>query len=75
MSSTLLSDVTNQVNKYWAPIFMKELRQRLLLGALVNKDYSGEIKQLGDRVRVSQINAPTGELSPHLPTEYAPMFL
>lgn len=62
MSSTLLSDVTNQVNKYWAPIFMKELRQRLLLGALVNKDYSGEIKQLGDRVRVSQINAPTGEL-------------
>jgi hypothetical protein len=62
MSSTLLSDVSNQVEKFWAPMFMKELRQSLLLGSLVNKEYSGEIKNLGDTVYVSQINAPTGEL-------------
>ena len=62
MSSTLLSDVTNQVEKFWSPIFMKELRQSLLLGSLVSKDYNGQIKNLGDTVYVSQINSPVGEL-------------
>jgi len=62
MSSTLLSDVTNQVEKFWSPLFTKELRQTLLFGSLVNKDYSGQIKNLGDTVYVSQINAPLGEL-------------
>lgn len=62
MSTTLLSDVTNQVEKFWSPLFTKELRQSLLLGSLVNKDYNGQIKNLGDTVYVSQINAPLGEL-------------
>lgn len=59
---TTLAEVTNQIEKFWAPMFMKELRASLLLGALVNKDYDGEIKKMGDRVRVSQINAPAGQL-------------
>ena len=62
MSSTLLSDVTNQVEKFWSPIFMKELRQSLLLGSLVSKDYNGQIKNLGDTVYVSQINSPVSGL-------------
>lgn len=62
MSLTTLGVVSEQIQKFWAPMFMKELRQSLLLGALVNKEYQGEIKQLGDTVYVSQINAPTGEL-------------
>jgi len=62
MSLTTLAAVNEQVQKFWAPMFMKELRESLLLGALVNKDYQGDIKQLGDTVYVSQINAPTGEL-------------
>lgn len=43
-------------------MFMKELRESLLLGSLVNKEYQGEIKSQGDTVYVSQINAPTGQL-------------
>lgn len=62
MSVTLKGDVTDQVQKYWAPLFTKELRESLLLGGLVNKDYQGQIKQGGDTVYVSQINAPTGQL-------------
>jgi hypothetical protein len=58
----MIGDVTNQVQKYWAPRFTKELRGSLLLGSLVDKSYSGEIKKGGDRVRVSQVNAPTGQL-------------
>lgn len=56
-----LSVVTNQIQKFWAPMFMDELRASLLVGSLVNKDYQGEIKQGGDTVYVSQINAPKGE--------------
>jgi hypothetical protein len=62
MAVTDLASVTNQIQKFWAPTFMKELRESLLLGALVNKDYQGEIKNQGDLVYVSQINAPTGQL-------------
>jgi hypothetical protein len=43
-------------------MFTKELRASLMLGALVNKDYEGQIKKGGDTVSVSQVNAPTGSL-------------
>lgn len=59
---TTLTEVAAQVQKYWSPIFTKQLRESLLLGSLVNKEYQGEIKRGGDTVRVSQINAPIGEL-------------
>ena len=62
MSLTDVAQATNQIQKYWAPRFTKELRESMLLGALVNKDYQGEIKAEGDTVRVSQINAPVGQL-------------
>lgn len=62
MSVTTLADVTNQIQKYWSPLFTKQLRESLLLGSLVDKKYDGEIKRQGDTVRVSQINAPSGEL-------------
>jgi hypothetical protein len=62
MSVSDLSVVTNQVQKFWSPMFMEELRASLLIGSLVNKEYDGEIKQGGDTVYVSQLNAPTGEL-------------
>lgn len=55
--------VQDQIQKKWAPLFMKELRESMLLGALVNKDYEGEITGSGaDTVYVSQLNAPQGQL-------------
>lgn len=61
MAKTSASDVSNQVQKYWSAMFMDELKEQTLLPALVNKDYSGEIKKGGDTVYVSQITVPTGE--------------
>jgi len=61
MSQTILADVSEQIQKFWSPLFTKELREDMLLGKFVNKDYEGEIKKGGDTVYVSQINAPTGE--------------
>lgn len=62
MSLSNLAQVTDQIQKYWSPRFTAELRESLLLGGLVNKEYEGEIKTGGDTVRVSEIVAPTGEL-------------
>lgn len=59
MASTNLTDVQYQVQKYWSPVATKQLRESLLLGSIVNKDYSGEIRKGGDTVRVYSLNAPT----------------
>lgn len=62
MALTDINQISEQVQKKWAPLFMQELREQLLLGSLVNKDYEGQIGAEGDTVYVSQINAPTGAL-------------
>jgi hypothetical protein len=62
MSVTNLTTISDQIQKFWSPLFTKQLREKLLLGGLVNKDYSGAINKGGDTVKVSQINAPQGEL-------------
>lgn len=61
MGITNLADVANQIQKHWSPMMMKELRESTLLIGAVNKDYEGEIRQKGDTVYVSQLNAPTGQ--------------
>lgn len=62
MTVSLLANVSDQIQKFWSPRFTKQLRESLLLGGLVNKDYQGEIKKGGDTVYVSQVNAPSGQL-------------
>lgn len=57
-----LAAVNDQIQKYWAPVFTKRLRENLLLGGLVNKDYLGSISRGGDTVRVSQIVDVSGQL-------------
>jgi hypothetical protein len=59
MASTNLTDVQYQVQKYWSPMATKQLRESLLLGSIVNKEYSGEIRKGGDQVRVYSVNAPS----------------
>jgi hypothetical protein len=61
MSATTVADVQDQVQKFWSPLFMDELRASMLIGSLVNKDYEGQIKQGGDTVKVSQIVAAVGQ--------------
>jgi len=62
MAKTTFSDVSAQVQTFWSSLFMKELRQNNLLVNLLDKSYSGELKDGGDTVKVSQIDAPTGSL-------------
>jgi hypothetical protein len=62
MSVIDLAAVNDQIQKYWAPVFTKRLRENLILGSLVNKDYMGSIARGGDTVRVSQIVDVNGQL-------------
>ena len=62
MAVTGINEVQDNVQKYWSPLFTKELRESLLLGSLVNKQYEGAIAKGGDSVYVTQINAPEGQL-------------
>lgn len=62
MSATLVGDLSNQVQKFWAPMFVPELKEAAILPSLVSKDYQGEIKQGGDTVYVSMIQAATGQI-------------
>lgn len=62
MSLTNVAEVSELVQKFWAPMVNKELRSKNNLAGLVNKEFQGQIKQGGDTVYVSQINAPTGEI-------------
>ncbi len=56
------ANISAMVQEVWSPIFMKQLREKLLLSGVVIRDYEGEMKMLGDTVKVSQISAPAGEL-------------
>lgn len=59
MSTTLMSDVTNQIQKFWAPMFKPLLLEDNHLARLVDTSYAGELKQGGDTVYVSAISRPT----------------
>jgi len=59
MGATSVGDVSNQVKKYWSPLFQDELLETNILANLVNRDYEGNLDKSGDSVFVSQINRPT----------------
>jgi hypothetical protein len=61
MSATLISDLSNQINKYWAPTWKEDLLETSLLANLVSKEYEGEIKRGGDTVYSTQVTRPTGQ--------------
>ena len=58
---TLLADVQDQIQKFWSPLFMPELLEDTILPSLVNREYEGDLKEMGDTVKVSQIKRPAGQ--------------
>lgn len=61
MSMTLVTQLEDQVQKFWAPLLQDQLKEDTLLPSLVNKEYEGVIKRGGDTAYVSMINRPTAE--------------
>lgn len=45
MAVTKLSDISNNVQKFWSPLFVDELRENSVLPSLVMRDYQGDLKR------------------------------
>lgn len=63
MSATNITEVSDQIQKFWSPLLVPELKEAAVLPSLVSADYQGEIKQGGDTVYVSMVQAATGSTS------------
>lgn len=61
MSATIVTEVSEQAQKFWAPMLKDELLESSILGALVNKEFQGDLVNGGDTVYVSMIQRPTAE--------------
>jgi hypothetical protein len=62
MSVTLLSDLSEQVNKFWAPTWKSELMETNIIGSLIDKSYQGNLSTGGDTVYVTQASRPAGQI-------------
>jgi hypothetical protein len=50
------------IPEIWSAKMYQELRNDIMFANLFSREYEGEIKALGDTVKVQQIVAPTGEI-------------
>ena len=62
MSATLATELANQAQKFWAPMMVDEMKESAILPTLVSKEYMGEIKQGGDTVYISMVEAADGSI-------------
>jgi hypothetical protein len=51
--------VTNFVPDIWTAKILVALRKKAVAGGLVNRDYEGEVKRMGDSVKITSINDVT----------------
>jgi hypothetical protein len=56
------ADLANLIPTVWSTNIYQELRNSLMLAEVFNRDYEGELMNLGDTVKVNQIIAPDGEI-------------
>jgi len=55
-------ELDNLIPEIWASNMYDELRNQLQMGSVFSREYEGEIRDMGDTVRVNQIVAPSGEI-------------
>ena len=56
---TELAGVADQIQKFWSPTLLSQLKEDTILPSLVSKEYEGAIQKGGDTVQVSTILRPT----------------
>lgn len=62
MSVSGVTELANAIPEIWSPLVYKELRNSIMFANIFSRAYEGEIKNMGDIVRVNTINAPSAEL-------------
>jgi hypothetical protein len=61
MSATLVRELEDQIQKFWSPLFVPELKETAILPNLINTTYTSDLKAQGDTVYVSMVEAAEGE--------------
>lgn len=56
------TELQNLIPQMWSDDMYDELRNKIIFASIFNRDYEGEISQMGDTVKVNQIVAATGEI-------------
>lgn len=62
MGASMLADFADQIQTFWADLFVPEWLPRTVLPSVVSTDYEGEIRVQGDTVKVSAIRTPEGSI-------------
>lgn len=62
MASTMIGDVSDQIQKFWAPLSANQLVQNNPMLNVVNRNYEGNLQRKGDTVYVNVINPLTAEI-------------
>jgi hypothetical protein len=60
MPATDIRELEEQIQKFWAPIFVPELKETAILPNLINTEYSSNLQAYGDTVYVSMVEAADG---------------
>lgn len=56
------AELIHLIPTVWSSLVYQELRHKVAYLNLCNRTYEGEIKNLGDTVKINTINAPAGEI-------------
>lgn len=62
MSVSGKAELIHLIPTVWSSLVYQELRHKVAYLNLFSREYEGEIKNLGDKVKVNTIKAPTGEI-------------
>ena len=61
MAATELTNISSTIQEFWPTLFMDDLREDNILVNLINRDYTGSLQDVGDTVKVNQIDNLTGQ--------------
>lgn len=59
-SATLVRELEDQIQKFWSPVFVPELKETAILPNLINTTFSADLQAQGDTVKVSMIEDAEG---------------
>ena len=60
MSATKIKEVEQQIQEFWSPLFVPELKENAILPNLINTTYDSDLQNHGDTVYVSMVENAKG---------------
>jgi hypothetical protein len=60
MAATNVRELEDQIQKFWSPVFVPELKENAILPNLINTTYSADLQAYGDTVKVSMVENAVG---------------